>query len=162
MTRPGPAKTPTKLRVLRGETRPSQINTREAVPADATPTMPDDMGEPSRAVWRGVIDQFGHTGVISGADSELLRLYCDAVVRYRDVQRLYAASQPLLQSHDHGGQLVKNPLHQMVRDNAAMVQRLGAELGLSPSARAGIPAAPKVATSRLAELLAMPPRKRTG
>ena len=37
-----------------------------------------------------------------------------------------------------GGELVKNPLHQIVRDNALLVRALARELGLTPAARVGL------------------------
>ena len=38
----------------------------------------------------------------------------------------------------HAGSLVKNPLHQVVRDDADQIRQFARELGLSPSARAGL------------------------
>jgi len=46
------------------------------------------------------------------------------------------AGSPLLVKRD--GELVKNPLHQVVRDNQDAVRLFARELGLSPSARAGL------------------------
>jgi phage terminase small subunit len=36
------------------------------------------------------------------------------------------------------GELVKNPLHQIVRDNAILQRAFARELGLTPSARTGL------------------------
>ncbi len=161
MPRSGPAKTPTRLRIVRGS-KPSLLNHAEPQPIPGAPTMPADMGEPSRAVWAEVMREFGHTEVIRGADAEILRLYCDAVVRYRQAQGLYAQTGPLIQQRDHGGMPAKNPLHQIVRDNATLVRSLAAELGLTPAARASLQATPRVdaSYSRMASLTTA--RRRTG
>jgi phage terminase small subunit len=36
------------------------------------------------------------------------------------------------------GNLVRNPLHQIVRDNAMLIRSFGRELGFLPSAREGL------------------------
>jgi hypothetical protein len=43
MGRRGPAPTPTKVKMLRGETRPSRLNHREPMPSPDVPKMPADM-----------------------------------------------------------------------------------------------------------------------
>jgi len=65
----------------------------------------------------------------------VLRCYCEAVTRYAVAQRLYVASGPLLKDRGH---LAKNPLHQVVRENADAIRLFARELGLTPSARAGL------------------------
>jgi P27 family predicted phage terminase small subunit len=64
-----------------------------------------------------------------------LRLYCEAWSRYRQAVDMLAGSAPLLNDRGH---LAKNPLHQVVRDNADHVRLLARELGLSPAARASL------------------------
>lgn len=97
--------------------------------------MPRDMDERARAVWRAMLRAMGPAEVITAADGPLLRIYCEAVSRYEEAQRLYAGSSPLLRDRGH---LAKNPLHQVVRENADQVRLFARELGLSPAARAGL------------------------
>jgi P27 family predicted phage terminase small subunit len=135
--RRGPAPLPTKLRVLRGETRPSQVNRAEPEPRSGEPRMPDDLEPDAQAVWRRVLrDQA--PGVIRAVDGDTLRLYCEALVRYRQSEALLRQSGPLLVDRHHGGAPVKNPLHQIVRDNALLVRQLAGELGLTPASRVGL------------------------
>jgi len=103
--------------------------------------MPDDLDPDAEAEWRHVEDQMAATGVIRPVDRMLLRAYCEAVSRYLQSVRLYATSGPLLPDRGHHG-VVKNPLHQIVRDNEATMRALARELGLTPSARSGLAAAP--------------------
>src|SRR5437660_1164931 len=51
MGRRGPAPTPTRLRVLRGETRPSQVNRAEPEPLAGQPVAPADLDPDAREVW---------------------------------------------------------------------------------------------------------------
>ncbi len=60
----------------------------------------------------------------------MLRIYCEAVVRYEEAQRLDASSSPLLRDRGH---LAENPLHEVLRENADQVRLFARELGLSPA-----------------------------
>jgi P27 family predicted phage terminase small subunit len=88
--------------------------------------MPPDMDTEAKAVWRRVTSSMGKTGVIRVPDSHILRGYCEAVSRYAHASRLYAGSGPLVR---HPGSLVKNPLHQIVRDDSEQIRLFARELG---------------------------------
>ena len=92
------------------------------------------MSAAARYVWRRVISEQA-PGVILAVDRDMLRVYCEAVVRYEQAAAAYAASAVLINDRGH---LTKNPLHQVVRDNAEQVRLFARELGLSPAARAGL------------------------
>ena len=77
----GPLPTPTKLKVLRGETRPSRLNRTEPRPRSNRPRMPLDMGPVAKTVWRHVLREMGATGVITAGDADVLRVYCESVAR---------------------------------------------------------------------------------
>lgn len=133
----GPAKTPTKLRVLAGETRPSQINHQEPKPRQAPPVMPEGMGDAAQKVWTRVLADYDGAGVITAIDADAFRIFCEAVARYEHAVRLLDESGPLIRGARRG-ELVKNPLHQIVRDNADLARSLAREFGLTPSSRTGI------------------------
>src|SRR3990172_6242283 len=146
MGKRGPAPTPTALKVLRGKPRPPRNNPPEPAPVGELTPIPADSSPEAQAVWRRVLKEFGHTGVIRGADNDVMRIYCETVARYEKASRLLDASGPLVKGA-RSGEAVKNPLHQIVRDNAVLVRSLASELGLTPAARGGLrganrPAAP--------------------
>jgi P27 family predicted phage terminase small subunit len=157
MGRRGPAPTPTRVKRLRGETRPSRLNFEEPTPSADLPKMPADMDPDAKVVWRRVLRTMGHTGVIRAADADVLRCYCEAVSRYAQAVKLYVGSGPLLRDRGH---LVKTPLHQVVRDNADEVRQFARELGLSPSARAGLRIESDRAFDSLTADIGLPPRLR--
>lgn len=161
MGRRGPAPTPTALKILRGETRPSRINRDEPRPVGELVPIPPDLSSEAQAVWRRVVREFGHTGVIRGADADVMRIYCETVARYEKASRLLDASGPLIKGA-RGGELVKNPLHQIVRDNATLVRALAGELGLTPAARVGLHDANGRATKASTALQRLQASRRTG
>lgn len=132
----GPAPKPTRLKILAGETRPSVINYAEPIPGGGPLTPPEDLRAEAREIWERVVEALGPTGVLTSADKDLLRLYSEAMARYLQAEKMLASSQPLITGRD--GNLVKNPLHQIVRDNADAVKKYARELGLTPAARVGL------------------------
>lgn len=136
MGKRGPAPTPTALKLLRGEKRPSRLNRSEPKPRGA-PIKPAGMSRDASAIWRRLIRDYGHTGVLTAVDSDVLRAYCEAVVRYERAAQMLEETGPLVRGARRG-ELVKNPLHQVVRDNADLMRQLARELGFTPSARSAI------------------------
>jgi P27 family predicted phage terminase small subunit len=151
--RRGPKPEPAALRILKGETRPSQINYHEPKPLDRFPTPPADLSEKALAVWERVMAEFGHTRIIRAADQDVMRIYCEAVVRYEEASSLLTSSGPLVTSR-RSGDLVRNRLHQIARDNAALVRQLAGDLGLSPAARTSLKSDDKAPEDKLARFLA--------
>jgi P27 family predicted phage terminase small subunit len=140
-----PARKPTRLKILNGSAAhdPGRINRREPQPSAGFPRIPSDLGPVAREVWRHVARTMGPTGVITGADGYVLRVYCEAVARYRQAAVLLDQSGPLIVAGGTGarrGELVKNPLAQIVRDNALVVRMFARELGLTPAARPSLSA----------------------
>jgi P27 family predicted phage terminase small subunit len=115
--------------------------------------MPANLSAAAAAVWERVLrDQA--PGVILAAHADVLRLYCDAVVRYEDYSARLEKSGPILRG-SRGAELVRNPLVAMVRDAGDQVRVLARELGLTPSSLSGVHAfrAPDQASAQMEELM---------
>ena len=156
MGRHGPAPEPVAAKLARGETRPSRVNYEAPIPRQARPSVPRSMSAAAKYVWRRVISEQA-PGVILAVDRDMLRVYCEAVVRYEESAVLYAESSPLVSTR---GNLVKNPLHQLVRDNAEQMRLFARELGLSPAARAGLRMDAAHPTQGIEQEIGLPPRLR--
>jgi len=138
MGRRGPAPTPTKIKLLLGETRPSRLNHLEPIPSRDVPKMPLSMGTESRKVWRRLVRDYAQSGVLTSVDADSLRIYCECVVRYEHAASMLEKTGPLTRGQK--GELVKNPLHQVVRDDADLIRAFARELGFTPSARSSLTA----------------------
>lgn len=132
----GDIRKPTALKVLHGTEKPERHNDREPKPADAPLVKPAGISDAAAVVWDRVLEDYGHTGVLTRIDTEILRAYCDACARYDAAARGLDGSALLIRSAR--GDLVKNPLHQIARDSAHLMLRLARELGFTPSARASL------------------------
>ena len=113
--------------------------------------MPADLAPAARVVWRRVLREQA-PGVILAAHTDVLRVYCDAVARYEAWSTLLAGSGPVIRGA-RGVELVRNPLVQMVRDQADLVRSFARELGLTPSSLSGVSAAPAADDDPLDALL---------
>lgn len=137
MGKRGPQPLPTAIKRLHGETRSSRLNDREPRPRPNRPRMPATMGDTAKMVWRRVMRDFGDTGVITALDGDALRVYCEAAARYVYAAEMLEKAGPLIRGARQG-ELVKNPLNQVVRDNADLMRAYARELGLTPGSRAGL------------------------
>jgi len=105
------------------------------------------------AAWDRLTAELGPTGVLTALDRDVLRVSADAVARYEIAAVMLAGSGPLIRGARHG-ELVMNPLHHIVRDNAMLMLAFARELGAKPSARSGLRAPAAEPGARLAAFLA--------
>ena len=129
----GPQPKPSALRVHDGQ---RVVNYAEPLPEGGPLTPPPDMRDEARVYWEQVVRALGRTGVLTSADKHVLRLYSEAMARYVEAETMLSKTGPLIKGRD--GNLVKNPLHQIVRDNADAVKKYAREIGLTPAARVGL------------------------
>lgn len=94
--------------------------------------MPTDMDVEAQTVWDRVVGS-DPTGLIRAADTDVLRAYCESVARYQYASRALTQSGPLVRGPR--GDLIRNPLHQVVVDNADKIRQFAHALGLSPAGR---------------------------
>lgn len=158
MSKPGPRPTPTKLRVLKGETRPSRLNAKEPVVADGEirPLLP--LSDLAQVVWNAVVASLSGSRVLSPADAPLLGVFCEHYAMHHEMiwhlRTLAAKDAAFLVpgKHGNGTDQVKNPLVAMIRQEAALIRSYGLEFGLTPSARTGL-MTPSESPSELEKLL---------
>ena len=136
MGRRGPAPMPSTLKRLRGETRPSRLNDREPLPRRSVPRPPADLDPAAKLIWRRTVREMP-AGMITAVDADALACYCEAVMRYRQAASLLARSALLIRGA-RAGDLIANPLDRVTRGWADQIRLFARELGLTPSARAGL------------------------
>jgi P27 family predicted phage terminase small subunit len=132
----GPQKTPTSLRLLRGETRPSRIGRGEPAPRLAEPEAPPWFDERHLQTWKRLTTEVRAMHLLHSADRDVLVGLVRAIVRHEDAARLVAAEGLLVTGKD--GRRVRHPAAIIEREAAETVRRLGREFGLTPSGRADL------------------------
>jgi P27 family predicted phage terminase small subunit len=136
MGRRGPARAPTALRVLHGETRPSRVNDAEPHPRDLPPEQPEWLSARARATWERIAPDLEAMGTVKRIDETVLAAFCEAAARMQVAYEAVAGTG--LWVRDPDGSIRKNPAVAQARDATNDVRMLAREIGASPSARAGI------------------------
>ena len=72
---------PTALKVIRGERRAERLNASAPKPG-GKPVVPAGMSKETQKVWRRQLKALGDTGILTTADTDFLRVFCESVVRY--------------------------------------------------------------------------------
>lgn len=134
--------TPSELRDLRGTLRPDRDNARRPRLPRSTPRPPKIVaGNPvALEEWERIVGVLAPVGVITAADRGAIALAAESWARYVAAVEEYQAAGQTYTSE--GGLVKKHPAvgnaHEALRD----YQSASAELGLSPSSRQRIVAAP--------------------
>lgn len=143
MARPGPAPTPTHLRIVRGD-RKDRINTNEPKPKKSQPKCPTWLSDDAKVIWRRTAKQLKAMGLLYEADQDILSAYANAVVNYMRSTELVDKSGVLIKGRRDG--VVTNPAVRVQRDAAMLIRHLAGELGLTPSARSRLQTGQDVAS----------------
>ena len=129
----GPKPMPTKLRVLRGETRPSRLNRHEPAPRPKRPTAPKDLSPEAKRIWRATCAELEAMGLAQKAYEAVIYVFVVAVEQHRKAAALLSAGGLLIRG-ERGGGLVKNPAGTQLVQFGSQIIKCAAELGLTPSA----------------------------
>lgn len=135
MGKRGPAKTPTALAVIRGETRPSRVNLNAPDPPATVATPPEYLDLDALGVWHRLAPSLIARGVLTPWDADAFAAYCTAVVHHRRAVLEVNKGGVMVGS---GRNRAKHPALQVARDQAALMVTIGGRFGLTPSDRSGI------------------------
>lgn len=142
MGKRGPAKTPTNLALLRGETRPSRVNHNEPKPDLGEIVPPRELGRREQEIWDRLAPDMIRKGVLTAWDVDSFATFCQMVVvnadAAADVQLNGTSCTTVVRELSDGTviyDLRKNPAWQVMRESAAAIVTLGGRFGLNPSDR---------------------------
>jgi P27 family predicted phage terminase small subunit len=140
----GRPRTPTRLKVLQGTTRPDRANPGEPKPppAKAREAAPAWLRPTSRPWWNRIRPLLVQMQVMTGADPVALGLLCDALADYmtaRDVIRKLGATYET--EGDAGKMLRQRPEVYIAADAWRRAKLMLTEFGLTPASRAKVSAA---------------------
>lgn len=140
----GPAK-PTALKLLHGETRPSQVNYNEPQPTEDEVVPPEGMSDEALKVWYRISDDLIKTGVLQPWDSDAYAEYCEAVVTAREAQAALdeegeVITTPIVDRNGKvsGHRTAVNPWWKVRREASNAIFAGAARFGLTPADRTRI------------------------
>ena len=100
------------------------------------PRKPSGLNETASRVWDDVIAALSSVkGLLTRADTNILMRYCNCMSRYYQAQAILEADGVLIKGAKG---MVKHPVIQIIRDASSEALMLERQMGLTPSARAGM------------------------
>jgi len=141
MGRRGPPRKPTKLTLVAGNPGKRKVNQKEPKPTPGEPTCPKWIGSKAKQIWDEVIPELRAMRMLAGVDGHALAAYCKSYARYRAAEEFIDRhGQTFVFKDDKGNPKGVQALPEVAiaKFYLIMVRNYQQELGLTPSARAGI------------------------
>jgi P27 family predicted phage terminase small subunit len=142
MGRRGPTRTPTALRILRGNPSRRPLPTNEphpaALAADVAP--PAWLDDAARDEWRRLAPLLANNGLLTVLDADALAMYCRAFASWREATHRLATEGVVINAPS--GYPMASPWLAIARREEATLYRLMREFGLTPASRTNVMATP--------------------
>lgn len=126
---------PTPLKVLHGD-RKDRVNSAEPQPAAGPVVPPDGLSDAALSVWAQLAPDLERQGVLTAWDVPAFAVVCDAVARHRKASEILDLEGET--GSNRFGERVVRPWFRVWCDTAAVLAKLGARFGLTPSDRASL------------------------
>ena len=136
MGKRGPKPTPTRILKMRGTFRRDRRPKVELTPEPAVPDPPEWLAGDALVEWQRITPELARLGILTKLDLAALAGYCQAWGQWVAAQAKLAAIGPVVKAPS--GYPILNPWLTISNKALQQVQRLAAELGLTPSARTRI------------------------
>lgn len=135
----GPKPKPTALRVFEGD--PGRLLAKrngEVQPTGEveTPQPPEWLGETGKEVWHRVSGHLHRIGCLTMIDTNLLALYCEAWDEFFEA-RAEIEKSGIVAMSDKGAEY-QHPAVGIKNKAIQRIKQIGAEFGMSPTARVGL------------------------
>lgn len=138
----GPAKRPTNLALLHGETRPSRVNLNEPVPDAVEVAPPEWLDSRAVEIWGRLAPDLEAKGVLTAWDVDAFAQLCSTIIVAQDALQDIAENgtncKTIVRELSDGTliyDLRKNPAWQIARESMGLMVSLGGRFGLNPSDR---------------------------
>jgi P27 family predicted phage terminase small subunit len=137
MGRRGPKPTPTKILKLRGTHRADRTR-GEPLPQGKAPAPPEWLLPAAREEWERLLPELERMGLLTSADWAQFAQYCQVWARWIDAEEKLVANGSVMELYNEHGDLKYSQISPWVtiaHKALERLQKLGAEFGLTPSAR---------------------------
>lgn len=144
----GPARKPTRLKVIEGNPGHQKLNDQEPQPKPIRPSCPTWLDVVAKREWRRIALELEQLGLLTRIDRAALAAYCQAWARWRQAEAAIAARiRSAREGGDPTGGLVfetekgyQGPIPELGIAKTAMAQirAFGSEFGLTPASRSRV------------------------
>ena len=140
MGKRGPAKQPTKLRILNGNPGKRPLPTNEPQPRGALPRCPPGMSKAAAKYWRKWSKELSSCGIATGLDATALEMLCESYAEYLAALAQVQESGPVwVQKREDGlPKFAYSPYWAVMNQAWKKTKQMMAEFGMTPSSRVGM------------------------
>ncbi|EMC4142374.1 phage terminase small subunit P27 family [Cronobacter sakazakii] len=151
----GPPKTPTHLRLVRGNPSKRPINKNEPKPPAGVPPTPKHFDKQAKYWFKRMAEELDAVGVISQLDARALELLVEAYTEYRHhCDTLEIEGYTYRTGTQTGDVLIKaHPAAMMKADAWKRLRAMLSEFGMTPASRSKVSANTPDAVDPLAEFM---------
>lgn len=159
----GPPKTPTHLRLVRGNPSKRAINKSEPKPPSGVPPTPKYFDKQGKYWFKRMAEELNALGVMSQLDARALELLVEAYIEYRHhcdtleregyTYAVYSEENPDERKEREIRMIKPHPAAMMKADVWKRIRAMLAEFGMTPSSRSKVNVTGPDADDPLAEFL---------
>lgn len=141
----GRKRTPTSLRVLRGNNHHRPLPENEPQP-EAGAEMPPDLSEDAQAHWPKISTMLNEAGVLTHMDAIALGMFCETYAQWRQATD-EVARRPIVKRK---GVPYRSPFFPLVKETQDRMLKVMMEFGMTPASRTKVAAVRKPSGARSA------------
>lgn len=135
----GPPKTPSHLRLVRGNPSKRPINKKEPKLPAGVPPVPKHFTKQGKYWFKRIGEELDAMGVMSSMDAKALELLIEAYTEYRQHCDTLDESGYTYTTESEGGTLIKaHPAAAMKADAWKRIRAMLGEFGMTPAARSKV------------------------
>lgn len=146
----GRKRTPTALRVLRGNNHHRPLPPDEPTPETGA-EMPPGLSEEAQAQWPTVSKMLEEAGVLTQMDALALGLYCETYAQWRFATD-QVASRPIVKRK---GIPHRSPYFPLVKETQDRLLKIMVEFGMTPASRSKVTVSKRAGSAKKANRFAL-------
>lgn len=139
MSGPGRKRLPTNLKVLRGTDQPCRMNPAEVKPDSDQLEPPLELSAMARVHWDDISKKLAKAGLLTNLDVTALTMYCEAYATWADATENIRKFGTIIKTPKTGYPM-PSPYLQVANKAFEQMKSLLTEFGMTPAARAKVPA----------------------
>lgn len=150
---PGPKRTPTQIRLVKGNRSRRPLPKDEPKPKKIAPTVPSHLIDEAKVEWGRVSQELESLGLLTRIDRAALAAYCQAWARWVEAEKKIAAIGLVVKTPtkkvttgvgktrkivESGGYPITNPYLPIANKALEQMHKFLTEFGMTPSSRTRI------------------------
>jgi P27 family predicted phage terminase small subunit len=127
---------PTSLKRLEGNPGKRALNSAEPRPRVVLPRPPAHLSDDEKTKWKSLVRELHPLGLVTVLDLDQLSTYCVLWCRWVKAEKMVREKGEIIKTA--AGNIIQNPYLSIANRALDQLNKLGAEFGMTPSARSRV------------------------